>query len=160
MARQTHLCNQIINEGKWPIYVFERWCYRGTLHILWTEHQPMRRCLTRTAQQSSSLIDRQLAFHGHLERKASFTFDLMIGCPNGTRPRTIWLKDLSKQAKCANIEYTEDITLPRERIKWRPRCQVHHVEFLESRSSRLCHHHHRVAPLSGASTPSSTLIRT
>ena len=51
------------------VNVFERWCYRGTLHILWTEHQPMSRCLTRTAQHSFSLIDRQLAFHGHLESR-------------------------------------------------------------------------------------------
>ena len=106
------------------IKVFERWCYRRMLRISWTEHVTNEEVFNRANTKPTlldGLLKRRLAFHGHLVRTGGVTLDLMmIGRLRGTRPRgrprTTWLKD---QATQANISYTEAITIPRDRKKWR-----------------------------------------
>ena len=69
------------------INIFERWCYRRMLRISRTEHVTNEEEFNR-ANTKPTLLDgqlkRQLAFRGHIARKGSITFDLMIGHIHGT----------------------------------------------------------------------------
>ena len=77
---------------------------------------PMR-CLQ--TQRPPSLVDYRGDRLSMVKSKGGITFDLMIDCLHGTRPRgrpiTTWLKDLINQG---SINYTEAITIPRDRNKW------------------------------------------